>query len=986
MSDILSSHPWISQQDKITLEKIVDKIKECELTTQIVVDWFSNFSNEEQYKLALKIFFLIDYRTNKKSIDAIKIYKKQIEQAMFKLNRNNIVLVSSNRHDDSSNRFIYDIAKNWGLSESNISRKSELKDDVITNKNNFFIFFNDTHGTGNQFVTEFKEIVLKIKEENCAIISITMTNTAIERFQNEFPNIALIQPSFQSTKNIYKYQDENSLTSSDIELLKKLGGDVYSKGILGYKDSALLIAYSHQCPNNTLPIIWANGENNEVEGKAYPWNPLFEYKKIKEKKVSKTEEQQQEERNLTILPPINPDFIGRKNELEEIEKNLTANNLIYIVNGIGGVGKSELSYEYFHKHKDEYKKIAFIELSSEISIEEAFIIKFKEKFQLDSFEAIVRRLQEFPTKNLFLIDNLENREDFEKIKVLNTNFDLLFTTRLKDIDTKHQLNLETLTKEDAQKLFVSIYDTDENIEDILDYLDNHPLFINLTAKSLQREYLTLAELREEIKNNTLVKIDSKDDKTFQEHLHKRFNAQFEKETNQELKILLQKLAIFPSIEIDFEIFSKLLNIKKVELQKLVDRGWLTQKENQYKLHQIIKTFILSEYPLEYEEIIPIFQTVATYIDPYDSILVANLLNNYIPIIESFLSLYATKQDRYIAGLLDSLTFLYYSLANYDKSLTIQNDSKQIKENMEEPNNAYIAQSYHLLGIIYASKADYEQALVWSEKALDIQEKVLGTNHPDTAKTYNNIASVYDSKGKYEEALEWYGKALVIDENILDINYPDMATTYNNIASVYNSTGKYEEALKWYKKALVIDENIFATNHPHTARTYNNIASVYDATGKYDEALQLYEKALDIQERVLVINHPNTATTYNNIALVYKSKGKYEEALQWYKKALVIDENVLGDNHPDTAITYNNIAYAYKALKLCNNANHFFQKALDIYRQTDYNQNQIFKINNQIKEIKILQGKEKKTKFKDKGRFCKDEKLYVDNNKNLKVEK
>ncbi|WP_333803344.1 tetratricopeptide repeat protein, partial [Sulfurospirillum sp.] len=851
MNGILSSHPWLSQQSKETLKKIVDKINEYELTEQTVVDWFSNFSNEIQYELALKIFFLIDYRTNKKSIDAIKIYKKQIEQAMHRLSRDNIVLVSSNRPDDSSNRFIYDIAKNWGLLELNISRKSELKDNVITDKNNFFIFFNDTHGTGNQFVTEFKEIINTIKEENCAIISITMTNTAIERFKKEFPKIALIQPNFQSTKNIYKHQDENSLTSSDIKLLKELGKNVYSSHPLGYKDTALLIAYSHQCPNNTLPIVWANGENNEVDGKAYPWNPLFEYKKIKKKTTDKTEQKQQEERNLTILPPINPDFIGRKQELGEIEKNLTANNLIYIVNGIGGVGKSELSYEYFHQQKDKYKKIAFIELSSEISIEEAFIIKFKEKFQLDSFEAILRRLQEFPSKNLFLIDNLENREDFEKIKVLNTNFDLLFTTRLKDIDTKHQLNLETLTHEDAQKLFVSIYGTDENIEDILNYLDYHPLFINLTAKSLQREYLTLDELREEIKNNTLVKIDSKDNKTFQEHLHKRFNTQFEKETNQELKILLQKLAIFPSIEIDFEIFSKLLNIKKVELQKLVDRGWLTQKENQYKLHQIIKTFILSEYPLKYEQICPIFQTVATYIDPDDSALIANLLHNYIPVIESFVNLYEKKQDRYIAGLLDSLTYLYYSLAKYAKALTIQNESKKRKENMKEPNDeAYLAKSYAILGVIYDSKGNYDKALEWYEKALKIREKVLGSNHPDSATTYNNIAGVYHSKGIYDKALKWYEKALEIREKVLGLNHPSTATTYNEIARVYHSKGIYDKALEWYEKALEINEKVLGSNHPDTATTYNNIALVYHSKGIYDKALEGYDKALEGYDKAL----------------------------------------------------------------------------------------------------------------------------------------
>ena len=57
---------------------------------------------------------------------------------------------------------------------------------------------------------------------------------------------------------------------------------VYPKGALGYSNSGLLLAYSHQCPNNTLPIIWANGVNNEVDGKkGCPWNPLFEYKKTK---------------------------------------------------------------------------------------------------------------------------------------------------------------------------------------------------------------------------------------------------------------------------------------------------------------------------------------------------------------------------------------------------------------------------------------------------------------------------------------------------------------------------------------------------------------------------------------------------------------------------------------------------------------------------------------------------------------------------------
>jgi len=478
MRSILSHHPWLAQlssRDFLNLEK---KIEECELEASVVRDWFSNFGTKEEYELALKIFHLIDYRTSKRTIETIKTYKTQIQQSMESQKAKNLVLVSSDENTDSSNRFIYDLGKEWGVPESNVFRKSELTPELMQHKDNFFIFFNDTHGTGNQFVGEFKTLIDSIDQSKCAIISITMTEIALDRFKTEFPSIALIQPSFQSTKNIEKHQDDTTLNSKDIKLLKELGEKVYSKGVLGYKYTGLLVAYAHQCPNNTLPIIWANGKNNEVDGYAYPWSPLFEYKKVKEEKQNTPDVEvlkntpvntsPNSPKLLTTLPPKNPDFVGRKEELKEIEEHLASNNLIYIVNGIGGVGKSELSYEYLHEHKEKYNNIAFMELTSDTSsLEELFIIKFKEKFQLDNFDSILRRLQEFPSRNLLLLDNLEHREDFEKLKPLNTNFDLLITTRLKDIDTKHQLNLETLNDEDAKELFLSIYNEDENIDDIL---------------------------------------------------------------------------------------------------------------------------------------------------------------------------------------------------------------------------------------------------------------------------------------------------------------------------------------------------------------------------------------------------------------------------------------------------------------------------------------------------------------------------------------
>lgn len=600
----------------------------------------------------------------------------------------------------------------------------------------------------------------------------------------------------------------------------------------------------------------------------------------------------EEFRQLTTLPSINKDFIGRKDELEEIEKRLAQNSLICIVNGIGGVGKSELSYKYLHENAHKYKNIAFVEFTKDdSSIEEVFIRKFKDDFGLESdvtLDSVILRLQKLPQRNLLLLDNLENIEDFEKIKALNINFDLLITTR-KDIDRQNQLNIDTLNPSDAKELFLNIFNQDENIEDILVYLDNHPLFITLTAKSLDNKYITLDELRENIKNNTISKIDSKDDKTFQEHLQNTFDRQFKSESKDELKELLQILAIFPSIEISFDILQKSIGLEKlrVNLQKLVERGWLTNKEDSYKLHQIIRTFILTEYKMEFEKITFIFENIAKYINPDDSTLIANRLNGYIPIIESFLDVFKEKEDEFICGILDSIMYLFYSLAQYKKAFEYQKKALEFRVKNHGENSAFIARSYDFLSIIYKGMGELKKALEYQEKALKLREEILGDKHSDLANSYNNISMIY--------------------QNMSGIN-------------------------------------------------------------NLKKALEYQERALKLNEEILEKKHPILGTNYNNMALIYKSMGgndNLEKALAYQEKDLELTKEILGNKHPDLATSYNNISGVYKDLKECLKAKEYMQKAVNIWKEYDYYNKDLFVARNYIKEIDYNIKKNKNAKF------CKD---------------
>jgi len=651
-------------------------------------------------------------------------------------------------------------------------------------------------------------------------------------------------------------------------------------------------------------------------------------------KITNKEPQEKDLNHLTPLPPINPNFIGREADLETIKENLNSDNVLCVVNGIGGVGKSELSYKYLHDHKDEYNKIAFVEMTQEsASLEEVFRIKFQDALHLtadDSFDTIIKRLQALPKNNLLLLDNLLTNDDFKKIKPLNVNFDILVTTRAK-LDSDNILNLKTLKYKDAEELFRTIYKTSENIEDVLKYLDNHPLFINLTAYSLKEEYIELEELKENIKSGKVTDIDSKDEKTFKEHLQKTFDKQFQDEQNEDLKTLLQVLALFPAREISFEILSQMLEDKKLKpkLQKLVGRGWLSKKENSYKLHQIIKTFMLEEHTVIYEDVIYILKNIGTYIDPDDRTLIANKLSNYIPIIDSLLKLFKDEKDEHIATVLDSNTYLYYSLGEYDNSFKMQEKSLKIREELYGDDSEKTAKSYNLLGVIYDAKGEYEKSEPLYEKALKIREEVLGENHPDTARSYNNLAGLYKSKGEYEKA----------------------------------------EPL--YEKALKIWEEVLGEKHPTTVTSYNNLATLYNSKGEYDKAEPLYEKALKIREEVLGEKHPDTASSYNNLALLYNLKGEYDKAEPLYEKALKTREEVLGDNHPNTATSYRNLGLFYKDRKFCTKAKELFEKCIEVVEKLDYFKISLVRIKRQLKSVNDSLKKEKKTRFNQKGRFCKD---------------
>jgi len=585
--------------------------------------------------------------------------------------------------------------------------------------------------------------------------------------------------------------------------------------------------------------------------------------------------QHQTPKTLTPTLGSHTNFIGREADLEVLNNKLNRDsNTLLLLNGIGGIGKSSLAAYYLHTHRDSYDYYGFVEVSG--GVEEGFVSALQSSLDLsrdknieEGFREALIKLHSLEGKKLLIIDDIKDPKACAKSIALiqslgSSGFSLLFTSR-EEIEDMPYHYLDTLSQNDAQKLFAQYYPTDEldKVDKILTYLDNHTLFVQMSAKTLskRKDTMDLDSIIAKFQSGAFASIKRDRKESFATLLGNLFDND-ELLNDEQILTLLQKLTLLPSIEIPFDTLQRFLACDDRELlqdllQDLTQSGWLISSNSHYKAHQIIQEYIQSHHTPSYATLQPML----------------DYANNII------------KGSANAQTAIDAKENLVY-LDSIQKSI----DRLGIENESVATFNIDLGNIYHHLG-------DYPKALTVLEKALSIREQHLGKEHPATAQSYNNIGSLYHSLGEYPKALEYHQKALAINETVYDKEHPSTATSYNNIGLVYTSLEEYPKALEYHQKASIIYEKVQGLEHPSTATSYINIGSVYKSLGEYPKALEYYQKALAINETVYDKEHPSTATSYNHMATLYYQMKKYQKALEYIKKALAIVEKVFPDNHP-----------------------------------------------------------------------------------------
>lgn len=173
----------------------------------------------------------------------------------------------------SGSQFLYYLRTNLKLGSSHFPSVPN----PFTGNSFAYIFIDDFIGSGRQATEYYNEHLSKFNIK-CFYYSLYGYQKGIDYIKKNsgFQQVFVSEPLNNSNK-IFSTESTLKLKEECKEIAQKWGEKLYPKHPLGYEDSQSMICFLENCPNNTLPIIWAGPKSESTE---FSWNPLFERKKV----------------------------------------------------------------------------------------------------------------------------------------------------------------------------------------------------------------------------------------------------------------------------------------------------------------------------------------------------------------------------------------------------------------------------------------------------------------------------------------------------------------------------------------------------------------------------------------------------------------------------------------------------------------------------------------------------------------------------------
>jgi tetratricopeptide (TPR) repeat protein len=673
------------------------------------------------------------------------------------------------------------------------------------------------------------------------------------------------------------------------------------------------------------------------------------------------------------VPSSSANFVGREKELDEIHEKLQMGQGVSVcaVEGMGGLGKSELALQYAWRYREEYEARYWLPLRGE-GLAQAVVTMAKrtlplpEAMQSESLEARAAWYWQnwIPTegKVLVILDDVTDLASIPKqARPLADRFQILVTTRKRKLSSQFaEIPLGVISEAEALELLSKLLGTsrvDRELvaaKSICEFLGYLPLGVELAGRYLQQdEDLRLSDYQQRLKiTDESLKLQETEEINAARGVIAAFELSWQ-ELSAGTGRVAMLLGLFAPADIAWSLVEEVavrlidegdLREGRKQLNNLYLIKSITEDRSRFAMHSLTRQFLQSRLAQEpdtnrlfRETFVMSLLDIAKQIPQSPT---RDLIAEVAPAIphldmlsrEMLDDILKPEEDSNLLWMFAGIARFYAGQALYVLAEDPWQRCLKVTQELFGDCHRSVATILNNLAMLYYFQGKYKESEPLFLQALALIQELLGELHPDLASSLNNLSELYKSQGRYEEAETLRLRCLEIQIQTLGEKHPQFLSSRDSLAALYYSQWRYDEAEPIFVNVLEIRREVLGDHHPDVAQSLNNLAGLYDSQERYKESELLYQQALPLMRKLFGNRHPNVATSLHNLAESYRSQGKYDEAVLFHQQSLILSQDIFGESHPDVASSLNNLAKTYFSLGRYDEAEPLYQKALILRKE------------------------------------------------------
>ncbi|HEU5109755.1 MAG TPA: FxSxx-COOH system tetratricopeptide repeat protein, partial [Micromonosporaceae bacterium] len=175
-----------------------------------------------------------------------------------------------------------------------------------------------------------------------------------------------------------------------------------------------------------------------------------------------------------------------------------------------------------------------------------------------------------------------------------------------------------------------------------------------------------------------------------------------------------------------------------------------------------------------------------------------------------------------------------------------------------------------------------------------------------------LANILRDKGRFEESRRLDESVLEEQVELLGAQHPHTLMTAGGLAGDLRGLGRYEEALKRDEQTYAAWVDIFGEDNPRTLAALHNLGVSYRLMGDFRRARQHDEEVHRRCRTVLSENHPNTLRSASAIGRDLREAGEYERSATWLESVATTLADVWGAESRDALFAKVNLAVSLRS--------------------------------------------------------------------------